>query len=355
MRRFATLTATLAFALSAFAVMPDRALAQGPQTAERRIAASARVSVTNPNGSVTVIGSDGDLIRVVARSEHELDPRPVSIDGDPAGNTVSVRSDGVDVALEVTLPRSVAYLSVDVHSGDASVDGVSGEVRLRCDSGDVAVRNTGTPGVFPGPGPPRGASAAGDLYVEAGSGDIVASKIDGNLAFKSGSGDIVATAIAGSIRGELASGDLTVREAAGAVRVDSISGTVLLEQVGGVAVHSASGDIHISGSKGDCDAKTASGSVHFSGAISPDYTYRLQSMSGDVVMRLCGEVPGFRARLASYTGEIETSFPLSIDGPVNTLVKKLEGRYGDGRVQIQLEAFSGAVKLLGCTGNTEDE
>jgi DUF4097 and DUF4098 domain-containing protein YvlB len=355
MRRFATLTATLAFALSAFAVMPDRALAQGPQTAERRIAASARVSVTNPNGSVTVIGSDGDLIRVVARSEHELDPRPVSIDGDPAGNTVSVRSDGVDVALEVTLPRSVAYLSVDVHSGDASVDGVSGEVRLRCDSGDVAVRNTGKTAVFTGSGSTRVESAAGDLYVEAGSGDIVASKIDGNLAFKSGSGDIVATAIAGSIRGELASGDLTVREAAGAVRVDSISGTVLLEQVGGVAVHSASGDIHISGSKGDCDAKTASGSVHFSGAISPDYTYRLQSMSGDVVMRLCGEVPGFRARLASYTGEIETSFPLSIDGPVNTLVKKLEGRYGDGRVQIQLEAFSGAVKLLGCTGNTEDE
>ena len=37
-----------------------------------------------------------------------------------------------------------------------------------------------------------------------------------------------------------------------------------------------------------------------------------------------------------------------------TLVKKLEGRYGDGRTRIQLEAFSGTVQLLGCTETTEE-
>jgi hypothetical protein len=58
-------------------------------------------------------------------------------------------------------------------------------------------------------------------------------------------------------------------------------------------------------------------------------------------------VPGFTATLSSYSGSVETDFPLTLDPALQrgSINRRLTGRYGDGQTQITLESFSQGVKL----------
>ena len=113
---------------------------------------------------------------------------------------------------------------------------------------------------------------------------------------------------------------------------------------GSVEVGNASGSIYMTSVGGDVDVKTASGDAIFTGEISRDHKYRLKSMSGDAVMNICGTPSGFTATMASYSGDMETAFPLSVDGAAGPVSRRMVGRFGDGATQIQIEAFSGSAR-----------
>jgi DUF4097 and DUF4098 domain-containing protein YvlB len=115
---------------------------------------------------------------------------------------------------------------------------------------------------------------------------------------------------------------------------------------GTVRVESASASIQLAGIGGDVEAKTASGDVSFAGPIRPRGHYFLKSVSGSVRMAIQSDVPGFTASLSSYSGEMETDFPLRLEGVLGSRVThKVTGRYGDGQANITLDSFSGTVTL----------
>jgi DUF4097 and DUF4098 domain-containing protein YvlB len=319
--------------------------------AERPLGGATKVAVVNKSGRVAVKGVGGDKIRM--RAVGEESQSVFRVDTEPgSGGTLTIRADGSgDVDVEIEIPRTVAYLSVEAGSGDGSVEAIDGEVRLRCGSGDARVVNCGKTTILAGSGSAWMESIGGNGFVEAGSGDVFAKSVDGNLLVRSGSGDLDASAIKGDLETTLSSGELRLGDVGGSVHASLISGSATIDKVGGsVEISSASGDLTLTGVTGDVDAKTASGTVTFRGALAPSGRYHLKSMSGDVAMHICNEPSGFTVSLASYTGEIETSYPLSIDRQLGPITKRFKGRFGDGATQIELEAFSGNVQLLNCDG-----
>jgi len=62
-------------------------------------------------------------------------------------------------------------------------------------------------------------------------------------------------------------------------------------------------------------------------------------------MAIQPDAPGFTATLASYSGEMETDFPLRLEGPYSKVNRKVTGRFGDGGADITLDSFSSTVTL----------
>jgi DUF4097 and DUF4098 domain-containing protein YvlB len=154
--------------------------------------------------------------------------------------------------------------------------------------------------------------------------------------------------VTGLVNVSVTSGNTQVRYGGSDVRINSISGDIDIQCVKGhVELSSASGSMNLSGIGDDVEATTTSGDVNLTSKIRTGGRYRLKSTSGDVQLTVPTDAPGFTATLSSYSGEVETDFPLTVEsplqrGPVN---RRIIGRYGDGQAQIQMDSFSTGVKL----------
>jgi len=318
------------------------------------IARGSHVTITNSSGPISVTGTDSATLHVTGRYEDSGNNASVRVDAVRTGGTVEIRpsfddsGESGEVALDVRLPRYATIDSITNGSGDVSVVGIDGDLQVDCHSGNVRVADVGGVIVKAGSGDVVVEKVKGAAFVEASSGNLTVRDVGGDLSFRAGSGDARVDGAGAGVDATMQSGNLTIHGARGFVRIQAISGDVVVDRAGsGVQVASASGNITLTGVAGDCEAKTASGNVLFTGEISVGHAYRLKSMSGEAVLRLCGNIPGFTVTLRSYSGEIETEFPLKVDRPT-TLSRGLTGRYEDGSVQIQIEAFSGSAKILKC-------
>lgn len=157
---------------------------------------------------------------------------------------------------------------------------------------------------------------------------------------------------AAAVEVDVLSGDITVSNLDGAVKTNAVSGSVIIQCVkGGVNAKSVSGSIELRGIAGDVVSETVSGSIEYSGLIRQGGSYRLKSMSGEVEMQVQSEAPGFTATLTTFSGEIETAFPLKIEkssqfGGTN---RQIVGRYGDGAATLSLNSFSGSARIIKAT------
>jgi DUF4097 and DUF4098 domain-containing protein YvlB len=145
------------------------------------------------------------------------------------------------------------------------------------------------------------------------------------------------------------SGDITVSNLDGAVKTNAVSGSVVIQCVkGGVIAKSVSGSVELRAIVGDVISETVSGSIGYNGDIRQGGSYRLKSMSGEVEMQVQTEAPGFTATLTTFSGEIETAFPLKIEkssqfGGTN---RQIVGRFGDGGATLSLNSFSGSARII---------
>lgn len=340
------LAGLLAVAPAAFAQGGARDVAMGR---------GGRVEIRNSEGSVTVTGTDSDRLAVNAVYDNG---RPASVAIEPDGQnafTVSPSHDegddgddgGGTVRLEVRVPRDANLSAVDVADGDVVVTGVHGDVHVTCGSGNVRVSDVGSLDVRASSGNVTVDGSSAGAYVEASSGNVEVRGVKGGLVFRADSGNATVENSGGAVEGSLASGNFRLKNAAGVVRVDAISGDVDVASSGPLTVRSASGNVSVVDTKGDVDVNSASGDVSFTGEISGSSSYKLRSLSGNATMRVCGTAPGFTATLRSYSGEIETDFPLKIDNP-SPVSRGLTGRYGDGKADILIEVQSGSAQILSC-------
>ena len=187
----------------------------------------------------------------------------------------------------------------------------------------------------------------GAAKVQTGSGDVTAKDIDGDFIAKLSSGDLELDRVTGLVNVSVTSGNAQVHHGGSDVRINSISGDISVQCVKGhVELNSASGSMNLFDIGDDADATTTSGDVKFASKIRTGGRYRLKSTSGQVHMTVPADSPGFTATLSSYSGEVETDFPLTVESPLQGPVnRRIIGRYLDGQAQIQLDSFSTGVKL----------
>ncbi|MGA9771458.1 MAG: DUF4097 family beta strand repeat-containing protein [Blastocatellia bacterium] len=306
----------------------------GPVT--RKIAQGTRIAVSSKTVNVKIIGIDGDTLQAAATSESGQEPLMTQVSGEasrprimlyvPASGSRRARV----INLEVKIPRYAEVESVESSTGEIDVSDIDAPVAISNGTGSVKVNRVAS------------------LKVSTRGGEIIAREIKGDLTARSTHGDMTIENVNGSIDVAATNGDVAVRNAAGDVRANMATGDIDVHCVKGRAeLNSASGSIIIIGASGDVEATTASGDVTFKGAIRANGRYRLKSISGEVGMFIQPDAPGFTATLITYSGDIETAFPLKVEtplqgGPIN---RRISGRFGNGGAQITLDSFSGAVGL----------
>lgn len=187
---------------------------------------------------------------------------------------------------------------------------------------------------------------AASVIAEGVSADIEASGLEGgHLVFDTVSGDIEVDARAPRVEIESVSGDVSFRGAASRVTVQTVSGEIELQGVDGeLRVTTVSGDVELDGGEVSIARfETVSGDLDLSVEVADGGRLNADSMSGDVSIALpVGQQGGFSAQ--TYSGDIRSDFG-SVEQPSRGPGSRLDHREGTGGAIIQVESFSGDIRL----------
>lgn len=299
-----------------------------------KLARGGKVAISSRSGQIVVNGWDRDEVQASATGDNGPVPVEAQTTGDPARPrlllTISPRRFGREARLEVKVPRYADVETLEGYRGDIEVADVDGTTLINAGNGDVRIVRVGS------------------VKVSRRSGDVTVREVKGDLTARTYNGDVVVENVAGLVDVAATSGALTVHNAGGDVRANSATGDIEVRCGKGRAeVSSASGSITLVGVGGDLEASTGSGDVDFRGPIRVGGSYRLKSLSGDVSMTIQPDVPGFTATLTTYSGEIETAFPIKVESPVQggPINRRITGMYGNGQAKLALDSFNGTVKI----------
>ncbi|KJV31617.1 DUF4097 family beta strand repeat-containing protein [Luteibacter yeojuensis] len=281
-----------------------QAYASTPINLSKDIQPTAKISIDNTKGEVTVTAWDKNQVQVTGTLGDGA--KPIELEGD--ANSVDIRVDtggkngswfswGNDTrmqptVLNVRVPRAVqvdinvvsAPVSIDgLDGGKVSVDSVSGRIRANVRSPEVSMQTV---------------SGTIDLAGKAGKADL-----------QTVSGDITAPAIGEKVEAQTVSGRMTI---------------------GGGPWHEA-------------NFSTVSGETQVRGGITNGGKLTVDSMSGDVDIGLPSDTSA-KLEASTFSGDLRSDFGSPTkgeDGPG----KELKATIGSGSGTIHVEAFSGDVKI----------
>jgi hypothetical protein len=248
--------------------------------------------------------------------------------GSPGDHTVDIVQSG-DVVRVTGSSRPRFFLSCLGGCGlnyHVSIPG-GGQVEVRTSSGDIDV---------------EGAGGAVELFTV--SGDVSARDLGGGATIGTTSGDVDLRAISGKLEVTTVSGDIELGDGrvAGAV-VKTTSGDVELNGVAdALTLASVSGDITVRGARdGLLTVSTTSGDFDYAGGLARDGEGRINSISGDVTLRLPDD-SGFRLDASTISGSLRSHFDLRGG---ETSRRALGGVVGDGGATLKVETTSGDVRI----------
>ena len=279
-------------------------LAQDTITRRIEVGRAPELRLTNVAGDITIAGGDGTAIVIEAtkRGGSQEARDRVEVEISERGDRVEVRTRygramrrRVAVDFDVQVPRGAEVLVTSV-SGDVTVETIDGETRVESVSGDLRV---------------TGVARLDGL--KSVSGDLV-------LADVSADRELEAETVSGSIHGRNVD---TPR-----LEMTTVSGDVELLEV----------------RSSRADVSSVSGTLEYDGELSTDGRYALQSHSGRVLVRIAGDV-GFTLEAASFSGDIESEFPISTQAVRGRGRRTLEGEYGDGSARLEITSFSGDIVI----------
>ena len=384
--------------------------AAGPRTSTKaqKLSPGAKVKVRNQSGPITVEGWDQDTVQATADGSDQ--PSDVTVQVEGAGLcSISPNMQGHphrgEVRLVIKMPRSasidslstgrgsvqvtnisgsvtvttgngdlritqVGPLNASTSSGDIQVRSVAGDAKLQSGNGDISLADVSGAATVRSSGGGVTATRTGRLFVHTNNGDVNAASIDGSAALESDNGGLRVKDVKGNVLAKMRSGDFKGENISGLINLAITSGSVRAVNIGGdakvIAISSdidikcltgsaelatISGSITLAGIGGNVSASSTSGDVTLAGNLLPKFRYKLKSVSGDVSLLIPPDTGGFTATLSSYSGEIETDFPLKLDssierGPVN---RRVIGHFGDGQADVGLDSFSGTAKIAKLT------
>jgi hypothetical protein len=275
-----------------------------------------RIELSAAASDVEIRPGSGSSIHIEAiqRGGSEGDYK---VDVVPTGDTVRVTETSSSffcffcsrgVRYRIAVPKG-AQADIRTASGEIDVEGLSGAVSLASVSGDV-----------------RAGDLTGGLTVSTTSGEV---RLDG---------------IVGALKAETISGDVILEDGKiDGATVSTTSGEVQLDGVGG-ALHltSVSGDIQVREARdGQLELSTTSGEIEYQGSLARESTNTLDSISGDVHLRL-PEDSSFRLDASTVSGDLSDNFELR-DG--ETARRSLSGVAGDGSATLTISTTSGDIEI----------
>ncbi|MFH2054474.1 MAG: DUF4097 family beta strand repeat-containing protein [bacterium] len=229
------------------------------------------------------------------------------------------------VHYHIELPEA-AKLDLHSVSGDVSVRGITGSLRIEATSGDLEV-----------------ADHTGDCSIKNTSGDISMRGIEGFVDLSSTSADILLDDVKGEVELRSTSGDSEVYWVVGNLNITKTSGDLRVEDCSGdIDIKTTSGDIYVSQEEGALFVSSSSGDVRIRSQVRNGERFEVETISGDITFEVPAEMEG-EIKLETNSGTIESElvFEASRYGK-----RKVEGRIGANGPRLELSSSSGDISLV---------
>jgi DUF4097 and DUF4098 domain-containing protein YvlB len=190
--------------------------------------------------------------------------------------------------------------------------------------------------------------ARASVDIEAVSADVDVQQVAGRkLDVSSVSGDVVVTASSpGEASFENVSGDTTLRITSAKVEAQSVSGDLRLSGglTGEIDMETVSGNLELGAKTLDrLEVSTVSGDAILRAGLAPSGSIKAETLSGELRLTLPPSI-GARVHVETFSGDISGP-DLRIKREEHGPGKSLDTKFGDGRGNIELESFSGNVRI----------
>lgn len=258
------------------------------------VSAGTRLKLENVGGEVIIKAWDRNQVRIQAshssRTAVGISLSEASLRLTPQGSRGIARMGGV-VDYTLTVP---AAMSIEIGGmyADVTIEGTRGEISVQTVEGNINVKGGGD-----------------NLQLQTVNGKINVSGARGRLDLRS------------------VSEDVDVSDVVGDVVAETVSGSVTLSRIDGKRV----------------EAQTVSGDVRFDGTLRADGTYSFLTHSGDVTVAI-PENASALIQTAVANGDVTASF--SLPASERSSRRRQEYRIGGGGASIELETFSGDIRLV---------
>jgi hypothetical protein len=269
----------------------NAALPQGSTDTTIAVSQGTRLRVENQGGDIVVKAWEKNQVRIQA-SHNRRTHVNVRVNGAVLSLEASAdRGPANIVDYELTVP-SWMPLKLSGMYATVSVDGSKAPIEVETLEGDITVKG-----------------GAESVKLGSTQGKIVVSGVRGRLELNSVSEDIEASDIQGDIV------------------VEGISGDIILRRIDAKSV----------------EVETISGELIYDGRIVDGGHYSLLTHSGEIYLSVA---EGTNATIATATGsgDVRASFPLP--GSERPSRRRQTYRLGNGSATVELETFSGDVRLL---------
>ncbi len=286
---------------------------------------SGDVTITGPVASVVARSTSGNVTAADVSGNANLSSTSGNARAERIGGSLSISATSGKVSATEIAARATARSA----NGDISLSKVRDDAHAYCASGSIRLEQIG--------GRAAAHSSSGAVTILNVSGDVEAASNSNNVLIEDVRGRVVATSFTGNVivrkvdegvRATATSSNIEITNAKGRIEAETISGTITLREV----------DSH------DLRLKSLSSSVRYQGKLYPAGRYEFNSFSGDVVITLPPESE-FNLTAQTFSGTINTDFPLQLTAGKLSSRGPVQGVAGKGGAQLKAESFSGSVHI----------
>jgi len=335
--------------------------------APKTVPPTARISIRNGRGDISVRASDEAEIRISGKKTvHAWSENDASHIAEAAKVQILQNGDGYEIVtpgfetsssraavdLDIAVPKQAA-LTIRDEKGDVTISGMATSVSVTSPNGDVEVRDT-----------------ADDVNIDIRKGDVKVSDTKGNVKISGKGGEInVASAGGGlTIEGEfygpiradkISKGvrfisqrtDLTLTQLSG--HLDTGSGNLeIADAPGNLTLRTNSYDVSVENAGGKVKIDNRNGNVSLRFSSPPKEDIEITNASAGIDLTLPGS-SSFDIVADSRSGEIDSEFTnasLKLTG-ADTGNTHLEGKYGSGHgPKITLKTSYGSISIHKTSG-----
>lgn len=281
----------------------SQALADAPINLHHDASATARVSVSNVAGTVTVTGWDRNEVQVSGQLGEGT--KPLAITGSNGDLSIKVEPQGGSGWLNWSSDSKMSPSTLELHVPKAAA-----------------------------------------LDISVVSAPVVLDGLDGgNIAIDSVSGRARISARTPSLKVNSVSGNIELSGHAETASLQTVSGDILAPRLGSeVKLETISGHIQASGGPWKkLTLSTVSGDVQLSGGVAVDGSLGIDSMSGDVLLQLPSTAAG-SLHASSFSGDLRSDFGTP-QKPEHGPGSSLDVHLGSSGSKISIETFSGDLRI----------